>query len=166
MAKHGTLDERLREIQIVVLDVDGVLTDGKLMFDSNGTEYKSFNVLDGYGLRKLMDEGITVAIITGRKSEIVSRRAAELGIEHVVQGVSAKDAALLSILDTLQLQSHQALYIGDDEPDLPAMALVGIRVAVANAIEKVKKIADLVTTKSGGEGAVREVCERLLAARN
>ena len=165
MANEQDLDDRLKHIRVVVLDVDGVLTDGKLTFDAQGNEYKSFSVLDGFGLRKLKEQGIEIAIITGRSSTIVAQRAAELGIQHVHQGVAAKDVALHSILDALQLQSDQVLYVGDDEPDIPAMQLVGVAVAVANAMGSVKEIADFVTQKSGGEGAVREVCERLLAAR-
>lgn len=165
MPDQISLDKRLKNIRAVVLDVDGVLTNGQLIYDSSGNEYKSFSVLDGLGIKKLMAIGIQVAIVTGRESNIVARRAKELGIEHVYQDVSAKDEVLNALVGTLGIPSVETLYIGDDEPDMPAMRIVGVAVAVANAVDAVKTIADYVTEKPGGEGAVREVCERLLAAR-
>ena len=155
------MSDCLRRIRLVVLDVDGVLTNGQLTFDSNGTEYKTFNVQDGYGLRKLQQADVTIGIITGRDSSIVAARARELDIQHVVQGANNKADALSKLLSELNLTAEQTLYMGDDEPDLPAMRMSGVSVAVANAVEVVREHADWVTTRCGGEGAVREVCDRL-----
>ena len=155
------MGDRLSLIRLVVLDVDGVLTNGQLTFDSNGTEYKTFNVQDGYGLRKLQHADVTIGIITGRDSSIVAARARELDIQHVVQGANNKAEALSVLMNELNLTAEQTLYMGDDEPDLPAMQMSGVSVAVANAVEVVRERADWVTTRNGGEGAVREVCDRL-----
>ena len=162
MLANEELDNRFRKIKLVALDVDGVLTNGQLTFDSNGVEYKTFHVQDGLGLRKLLDAGVAVAIITGRESPIVTRRASELGIEHVAQGIADKAVALQSLLHQLDLISQQALYVGDDEPDLPALQMAGVAVAVQNAVENVKACADWVTTRNGGDGAVREICDRVV----
>ena len=164
MASSGSLDDRLREIRLVVLDVDGVLTNGELTFDSDGTEYKTFNVHDGYGIRKLQQANIAFGIITGRDSPIVTSRAHELDIAHVIQGASDKGEALTSLLIKLNLSEEQTLFVGDDEPDLQAMRISGISVAVANAVDVVKEQADWVTVRNGGEGAVREVCDLLYDA--
>ena len=164
MASSGLLDERLREIRLVVLDVDGVLTNGQLTFGSDGTEYKAFNVHDGYGIRKLQRANVTFAIITGRESPIVAARAQELHITHVTQGATDKGEALSDLLRELNVTVEETLFIGDDEPDLPAMRLAGISVAVGNAVEVVKEHVDWVTVRNGGEGAVREVCDRLYVA--
>ncbi len=147
-----------------MLDVDGVLTSGQLAFGSDGTEYKAFNVHDGHGLRKLQKVDVAIGIVTGRESPIVSSRARELDIAHVVQGASDKGVTLSNLLRDLKLTAEQTLFIGDDEPDLPAMKMAGISVAVANAVDVVKEHADWVTVRSGGEGAVREVCDRLYDA--
>ncbi|MCY3859743.1 MAG: HAD-IIIA family hydrolase [Gammaproteobacteria bacterium] len=164
MSDTESLNDRLCRVRLVVLDVDGVLTNGELMFDSLGTEYKAFNVHDGYGLRKLLGANVAIGIITGRESPIVASRARELDIAHVIQGASSKAEALSRLLSELNLSEEQTLFIGDDEPDLPAMKMAGISVAVANAVEVVKENADWVTVRSGGEGAVREVCDRLYDA--
>ena len=164
MPETESLHDRLRRIRLVVLDVDGVLTDGQLTFDSNGTEYKSFNVHDGYGLRKLQKANVAIGIITGRESPIVATRARELDITHVLQGATDKGETLSNLLNELKLTAEQTLFVGDDEPDLPAMRLAGVSVAVANAVEVVKEHADWVTVRGGGEGAVREVCDRLYVA--
>ena len=164
MAISGALGNRLRRIRLVVLDVDGVLTNGQLTFDSNGTEYKTFNVHDGYGLRKLQEANVTIGIITGRESPIVATRASELDIRHVIQGATDKGESLSNLLNELKFTAEQSLFVGDDEPDLPAMRLAGISVAVANAVDVVKEHADWVTVRNGGEGAVREVCDRLYVA--
>lgn len=156
--------DRLRRIRLVALDVDGVLTNGQLTFDSHGTEYKTFNVLDGYGLRKLEQADVVIGIITGRDSPIVANRARELDITHVVQSATDKGEALSHLMSELRLTAEQTLFVGDDEPDLPAMRLAGVSVAVANAVDVVKQQADWVTVRNGGEGAVREVCDRLYVA--
>lgn len=160
---EADLDDRLRRIRAVILDVDGVLTAGGLTFDSKGTEYKTFNVHDGYGLKSLQDKGVVVGVITGRESTIVSDRTQELNIHHVMQGSPEKGSALTTMLKGMGVQPAEALYIGDDVPDLPAMQLAGVAVAVANAVEVVREQADWVTARKGGEGAVREVCDRLCA---
>ncbi|MCY4130297.1 MAG: HAD-IIIA family hydrolase [Gammaproteobacteria bacterium] len=164
MVSSGSLDDRLGKIRLVVLDVDGVLTDGRLTFDSNGTEYKTFNVQDGYGLRKLQSMNVVIGIITGRDSPIVTNRASELDIRYVIQGATDKGETLSKLLNELSLSAEQSLFVGDDEPDLPAMRVAGITVAVANAVDVVKERADWVTVRNGGEGAVREVCDRLYVA--
>ena len=166
MRNSDSLLDRLRRIRLVVLDVDGVLTNGQLTFDSSGTEYKTFNVQDGYGLRKLQRVNVAIGIITGRSSPIVASRARELDIPHVVQGSTDKAESLSNLLRELQLSEEQTLFMGDDEPDLPAMRLAGLSVAVANAVEVVKEQADWVTNRSGGEGAVREVCDRIYVAHS
>lgn len=163
-ASDKTLHDHLRRIRLVALDVDGVLTNGDLTFDANGVEYKTFNVHDGHGLRKLRQVNVTVGIITGRESPIVEARARELDIEHVVQGAENKAESLSILISELNLTSDQSLFVGDDEPDLPAMRLAGVSVAVANAVDVVKEHADWVTIRNGGEGAVREVCDRLFIA--
>lgn len=164
MPDTESLRDRLRQVRLVALDVDGVLTNGELMFDSAGTEYKTFNVHDGYGIRKLQGLNVTFGIITGRNSPIVVARARELDVAHVMQGVVAKGDALSNLLRELNVAAEQSLFIGDDEPDLPAMSLAGISVAVANAVDVVKDHADWVTDRNGGEGAVREVCDQLYVA--
>ena len=164
MASSETLHDRLCRIRLIALDVDGVLTNGDLTFDSSGTEYKTFNVHDGFGLRKLKQVQVTIGIITGRESPIVEARARELDITHVVQGAENKAEALSILLSELNLTADQSLFVGDDEPDLPAMHLAGISVAVANAVDVVKEHADWVTIRNGGDGAVREVCDRLFVA--
>ena len=156
--------DKLKRIQLVALDVDGVLTDGKLMFDSQGNEYKAFNVLDGYGIKSIQALSIQVAIVTGRESSIVSRRAAELGIDHVVQGCSDKGTALQQLKNSLDLDSSQCVFIGDDEPDLAAMNEVALKVAPLNAVDSVKDIANIHLTRAGGDGAVREFCDALILA--
>lgn len=164
MPNSESLCDRLRRIRLVALDVDGVLTNGELTFDSNGAESKTFNVHDGYGLRKLQQADVTIGIITGRESSIVANRAHELGITHVLQGVTDKGEALSNLMSELKLFAEQTLFVGDDEPDLPAMHLAGVSVAVANAMDVVKQQADWVTVRNGGEGAIREVCDRLYVA--
>ena len=164
MPKLRSLKERFKKVRLVVLDVDGVLTNGDLTFDSEGTEYKTFNVHDGYGIRKLQQTNIAIGIITGRDSPIVTSRAHELDIAHLIQGASDKGEALTNLLRKLNLSEEQTLFVADDEPDLPAMRVSGISVAVANAVDVVKEQADWVTVRSGGEGAVREVCDRLYDA--
>ena len=165
MTSEQTLEERLRKVRIVVVDVDGVLTDGRLTFNSKGIESKTFNVQDGYGLQKLQQQNVAIGIITGRESTMVQERARELGIRHVMQGRVDKGAALLRMLENLALTPEQTLYVGDDEPDIAAMKIAGVAVAVANAVATVKEMADWVTTRHGGDGAVREVCDKLHAAQ-
>ncbi|NLJ13185.1 KdsC family phosphatase [Denitrificimonas caeni] len=159
------LVQRARGVRLLVLDVDGVLTDGKLYFLADGSEAKAFSTLDGQGIKMLMHSGIQVAIITGRTSTIVERRAANLGIEHVVQGREDKRVALDELLSTLQLSYQQVAYLGDDLPDLAPIRCVALGVAVANANSFVRQHAQAVTSLRGGEGAAREFCEFIMAAQ-
>jgi len=153
-------------VRLLILDVDGVLTDGGLQFDNSGEEYKTFNSLDGHGIRMLMDSGIEVAIITGRKSEIVKHRMNELGVRYVYQGNRDKLAAFTLLLRDTGLDPEQVAYVGDDLPDLPVMQRVGFAVAVHNAHEFVRQHCDWVTERSGGKGAVREVTDFILQAQS
>jgi len=156
---------RAARIHLVAFDVDGVFTDGRLLLGDDGAEYKSFHVRDGYGVRRLLEAGIHAAVISGRRSSAVERRMQELGVEHVFQGVKDKVAVLDSLLETLGLVAQQAAFVGDDEPDLPVMAHVGLSVAVADAHSSVRAAADWTTHAPGGAGAVREVCDLMVAAR-
>ena len=157
--------ERARKVRLVVFDVDGVLTDGRLNFLPDGTEFKSFSTLDGQGIKMLMNHGIQTAIITGRTSEVVKNRAANLSIPTLIQGREDKRTALDEVLAALQLGYDDVAYLGDDLPDLPAIRCVGLGVAVANANSFVRLHADAVTSLRGGEGAARELCEFILHAQ-
>ncbi len=152
------------DIRIVAFDVDGVFTDGRLLLGDDGAEYKCFHVRDGYGVRRLLESGIHVAVISGRRSSAVERRMQELGVEHVFQGVKDKVVVLETLLAELGLAPQQAAFVGDDAPDLPVMARVGFSVAVADAHTSVRDAADWTTQAPGGAGAVREVCDLLVAA--
>jgi 3-deoxy-D-manno-octulosonate 8-phosphate phosphatase (KDO 8-P phosphatase) len=152
----------LAKIKLLLLDVDGVMTDGRIIYDSDGGETKAFDVKDGHGLKLLQRAGIRVGIITGRQSPIVARRATELGIELVYQGIKDKSVPFNEIMQTLALDPEEIAYIGDDIVDLPVMRKVGFSVTVADAVDDVKPFADMVTKRSGGRGAVREVCDFIL----
>jgi len=153
------------KIKLVVFDVDGVLTDGKLILGENGNEYKSFYVRDGHGLVMLLETGCKIAVITARSSKIVAERMASLGIKYVYQGEKDKGAKLLKLIDELGLEREQVAYVGDDVIDLPAMINVGMPIAVADAHPEVKNNADWITENRGGQGAVREVCELIMQAQ-
>ncbi|KXS38803.1 MAG: 3-deoxy-D-manno-octulosonate 8-phosphate phosphatase (KDO 8-P phosphatase) [Halomonadaceae bacterium T82-2] len=159
---HPRLVECARHVRLLALDVDGVMTDGRLHFQSDGQEIKSFNTQDGQGIKLLRQAGIEVALITGRTSPMVSRRAAALGIEHVFQGNDAKLDLLRQLLDTLGLTWQQAAYCGDDLPDLAPIQRAGLGISVPNAPDYIRRHADWVTARSGGNGAVREICDGLL----
>ena len=159
------LVQRARAVRLLVLDVDGVLTDGKLYFLADGSEAKAFSTLDGQGIKMLKNSGVEIAIITGRTSRIVERRAENLGINHVVQGREDKRIALDELLGTLQLSYDQVAYLGDDLPDLAPIRCVALGVAVANANSFVRQHAKAVTLLRGGEGAARELCEFIMAAQ-
>lgn len=157
--------EKIANIKLLILDVDGVLTDGKLYYSAEGETLKVFHVHDGAGIKQLQKNGITVALISCRHSEAVKQRALELGIAEVYQGQSEKMAAFFELCQKLKLSAHEIAYVGDDTPDLAVMKLVGFSIAVANATAAVKKQADWETTLKGGKGAVREVCDMLLSAQ-
>ncbi|MBN1507271.1 MAG: HAD hydrolase family protein [Sedimentisphaerales bacterium] len=151
-----------KAIELLVLDVDGVLTDGGLILHSDGSESKRFHTLDGHGIRMWQRAGGKVALISGRTSTPVTLRARELEISYVLQDIHAKLPALEKLLRETGLNAENVAYIGDDLMDLPPMQRVGFSVAVVNAVEELKAHADYVTTRAGGDGAVREVIEYVL----
>jgi 3-deoxy-D-manno-octulosonate 8-phosphate phosphatase (KDO 8-P phosphatase) len=157
--------ERARHIRLLVLDVDGVLTDGRLYFSANGEELKVFHVRDGYGLVAVQAAGVTVAIISGRDSAAVRRRASELGIRHVYQGVTDKAAALEKLIGQLGLREFEVACAGDDAPDLPMLNKAALPIAVADAHPSVRSASIWSTQHPGGLGAVREICDLLISAR-
>ncbi len=157
--------ERLAKIELMVFDVDGVLTDGKLYFGVNGEALKAFHVLDGTGLKALAAAGIVTAVVSGRESPITLRRCAELGIKHVAQGIADKLAAFDAMRHELGKTAEVCGYMGDDEIDLPLMRRVGFAATVPNAADGVAEFAHWVSRREGGAGAVREVCDLLIAAR-
>lgn len=152
-------------IKLLVTDVDGVLTDGSLYFGNSGEEMKAFSILDGLGIKLLRDSGIDTAIITGRVSDLVARRAGELGITLIYQGREDKRTALKELCQDLQLPLSAVAYIGDDLPDLGAIRAAGLGVAVSNAHSFVAQHADWQTSRAGGSGAVRETCELIMKAQ-
>ncbi len=160
------ITERARNIKLLVLDVDGVLSDGKLYFSDQGEELKAFSTLDGQGIKLLQNAGIQVAMITGRESSIVSQRARELGITQLVQGCETKLSALDTILQDLKLSYAQVAYIGDDLPDLSCIRRVGFGVTVPNANPVILEHALCCTERTGGNGAVREICDLILQVQN
>jgi len=162
----ATLLERARAIRMLVLDVDGVHTDGRLYLSALGEEFKVFHVRDGSGLVAVQNAGIVVAIISGRDSAAVQRRAEELGIRHVRQGVVDKSAALDDVLRQTGMRPDETACVGDDTPDLPMLRRAHLAVAVADAHPAAAAAAHFVTHAKGGRGAVREVCDLLLEARN
>jgi 3-deoxy-D-manno-octulosonate 8-phosphate phosphatase (KDO 8-P phosphatase) len=157
--------ERAARIRLLALDVDGVLTDGRLYFDRQGNELKAFNTRDGLGLKAVRRCGIELALITGRSSEMVTRRAAALGIEHVYQGQDRKLDAYLDLLRRTGRDDAEVCYIGDDWIDLPVLQRVGLAVTVPAADSVVRERAHWVTSRAGGEGAARELCDLLLQAQ-
>jgi 3-deoxy-D-manno-octulosonate 8-phosphate phosphatase (KDO 8-P phosphatase) len=159
------LADRARSIRLLGCDVDGVLTDGKLYLNDRGEEMKAFSTLDGHGIKMLQQTGVVVAIVTSRNSETVARRARELGIAHLVQGVADKLAAWDALIKKLALAPEQCAYVGDDLPDLPVLRRCGLAVAVPNAAALVRTHAHYVTRAPGGAGAVRELCEFIMQAQ-
>jgi 3-deoxy-D-manno-octulosonate 8-phosphate phosphatase (KDO 8-P phosphatase) len=161
---HSALDSA-RAISLLVLDVDGVLSDGRLLYDDNGGESKAFYTADGLGIKLLQQQGVKVAIITGRSSPVVERRAQELGIDHLVQGREDKLVALTTLASSLELTLEQIAYMGDDLPDLSAIQACGLGMTVADGDEFVAEHADWRSQRRGGRGAVREACEFILHAQ-
>ncbi len=160
------VDERAKKIRLLMLDVDGVMTNGKIIINSNGIETKIFDVRDGHGIKMLMREGIDVIIITGRESEIVNMRAKELGIREVYQKVLKKIDKYEEILREKNLKDEDVCYIGDDLVDLPILRRVGFAIAVADSIDDIKRYVHYITKRRGGDGAVREVTELILKSQN
>lgn len=153
------------ELKLLVSDIDGILTDGSLWFGNQGDELKAFNIQDGLGIKLLRDAGIDTCLITGRRSELVLRRAKELGITRIVQGREDKATALRELCAELDMEPAQVAYIGDDLPDLGAIRLAGLGVTVADGHRFVAQHCDWQTQAGGGRGAIRELCEFILEAK-
>lgn len=160
------LRERARSVRLLVLDVDGVLTDGTLYFSSAGEEIKAFNIQDGLGIKLLQASGVGVAIITGRKSRALELRAENLGVRYLYQGAEDKVTAFDDLLSTLALGPSATACMGDDLPDVPLMRRCGLAVSVPDAPTIVQSHAHYITRKSGGRGAARELCEMLMDAQD
>lgn len=161
----SNIEAKALNTQLVILDVDGVLTNGGLQFDNNGQEYKTFNSLDGHGIRMLLECDIEVAIITGRQSNLVKHRMSDLGVNLVYQGYRDKRPAYNELLEATGLAPDEIAYVGDDLPDLTIMKQIGFSIAVSNAHSFVKQNVDWVTAVNGGSGAVREVSDFILNAK-
>lgn len=160
-----TLIERANDIRLLVLDVDGVLTDGRLYFSARGEQMKCFHVRDGAGIKQLLNAGLQVAVISGRRSKAVDKRMSELGVTWVRQGVEDKLTALRELMDILNLTPQAVASVGDDSPDLPLLEVARLAIAVADAHPSVKSQAHFITQAPGGQGAVREVCDLILDGR-
>ncbi len=154
----------LFDTRLVAFDVDGVFTDGRFYLSNDGVESKAFSTQDGFGIRRLIDAGIEVAVISGRNSVAVDKRMAELGVRHVIQGCKDKIAAFDELVASLGISDADCVFVGDDIPDLPLLRKVGYAIAVANAVSEVRDACDYTTRARGGFGAVREVCDLVLAA--
>lgn len=156
------IEQKAAKIRLLILDVDGVLTDGKIIVDDKGDEIKNFDVQDGQGLKFLLKAGLEVAIISGRESRAVDCRAKGLGITEIFQGIEDKKSALNRLIQDKGLKIDEVCCIGDDIPDIPMFSQAGFSIAVSNAVPEVLKAADFITKSKGGDGAVREVCELIL----
>ncbi len=156
------MQDRLRKVRLLLLDVDGVLTDGRIIYGSDGFEAKAFDVKDGHGLKLIQRSGIEVGIITGRSSDIVLRRSEELGVVYLYQGAKDKMVPYLEILSRTGLKDEQIAYVGDDLVDLPILKRVGFSATVSDAVDELKGEVDYVTRRPGGRGAVREICDLIL----
>ena len=165
MADPETAHERLNHIRLLAMDVDGVLTDGKILLAADGSETKQFNIQDGLGIRLALLGGITVVWISGRSSPTVERRAEELGVTHLFESARNKSAVIAELLGQYALTQSNVAYVGDDLNDLPAFSLAGVKFAPSDAITEIKALADFVTERRGGDGAVREVCDVILKAQ-
>lgn len=158
--------QKLKSIKLLILDVDGVLTDGRVIYTDSGEEIKRFDAQDGHGLKLLMRSGIEVVLLTGRESKAVLHRARDLGIEDVYQKALNKIEVYESILRKKDRTDKEVGFVGDDLVDIPVLKKVGFSAAVPSAAPEVKEIVDYITTHKGGEGAVREICELLLKAQD
>lgn len=165
MIKLQALLQKLRQIKAIFLDVDGVLTDGTIIYGSDGVEMKIFDSQDGFGISNAMNNGIRVGIITGRQSDLVKRRAAELGIIDLYQGSIDKITPFEEIKKIYSLDSSEIAYVGDDILDLPLLQKVGFSAAPANAVREVRTKVDYVSKARGGQGAVREIIDLVLKAQ-
>jgi 3-deoxy-D-manno-octulosonate 8-phosphate phosphatase (KDO 8-P phosphatase) len=157
--------EKARNLKLLILDVDGVLTDGRIVIDDHGVETKCFDVRDGHGIKMLKRANIDVALITGRQSQVVTHRARELGIDSVYQNIHDKLEVYQSLLEEKGLRDGEVGFVGDDVVDLPILKRAGFSVVVADCMEELKPYADYVTRNRGGRGAVREISELILKAQ-
>lgn len=164
-AKRADAIARAARIRLMIFDVDGILTDGGLQYGANGEIVKTFNVMDGLGIKLLQQSGVATAIITARKSEIVAKRAADLGIEHVLQGVHDKRAGFEELLARTAVEAQTSGFVGDDLIDLPVLSRVGFSASVPNGHVEVRERVHYVTQAAGGSGAVRELCDFILRAQ-
>ena len=160
-----TLQEKAKSIRLLILDVDGVLTTGALYYGSNDTDMRGFHVHDGLGIKLLKQSGVNIAVISAKKSDIVSRRLGDLHVEHIYLGYEDKLPVYENLKEKLQLTDEQIAYVGDDLPDLPLLRRVGLAISVPNAFPIIVQHTDFITKKKAGKGAVREVCEFLMAAQ-
>ncbi|EIJ67455.1 KdsC family phosphatase [Pasteurella bettyae] len=159
------MKEKLKKIKFVITDVDGVLTDGLMHYDVNGEAIKSFHVRDGLGIKMLMENGIDVAVLSGRDSPILRKRISDLGIKLAILGKLEKETACYELIKQAAVTAEETAYIGDDTVDLPAFAICGLSFAVGDAENYIKDCADIVLTHNGGKGAFREVSDMILAAQ-
>ena len=166
MTDENSIGERLKKVRLLAMDVDGVLTDGRIVLVGADAESKEFHILDGLGIQLALNGGLIVAWISGRNSALVERRAMELGVTHLFQTTANKSAALAELIASYNVNQAQIAFIGDDLNDIPAFTLAGVKFAPANAVAEIKALADFVTEKKGGEGAVREVCDVILKAQD
>jgi 3-deoxy-D-manno-octulosonate 8-phosphate phosphatase (KDO 8-P phosphatase) len=157
---------RAKDIRLLLLDVDGVLTDGSLLYTGSGEESKAFNTQDGFGLRLLQESHVSVGVITARKSEVVQRRATELKMEFIYQGAVDKRDAFRQIVKDTGFKPFEIAYMGDDWLDLPLLQQVGLAIAPDNAVAEVREVAHFITDRPGGHGAVRDACNLILEAKN
>jgi len=157
--------QKLRNIRVAMFDVDGVLTDGCIIFTNHGDELKNFNVRDGYGLVEIAKKGIELVIMTGRSAALVERRAQDIGFHHIFQGIKDKKKKFEEFCSLHSVAPSEVLFMGDDIPDFAVMQAAGVSVCPRNAIPEVKKIATFVTQNGGGHGAVREVTDLILEAK-
>ena len=158
--------ERLTQLRLVAFDVDGVFTDGRFYLSDDGSETKAFHTQDGYGVRQLLLSGVAVAVISGRPSPAVEKRMTELGVRHVILGCRDKVAALQDLAGSLDIDLADCAFVGDDLPDLPLLETVGVSISVANAVAAVQERCDYITQRPGGFGAVREICDLVVAAQS
>lgn len=166
---YGEINEAtfaaLRNIKLLICDIDGVFSDGRIYLGNAGEELKAFHTRDGFGIKALMNGGIEVAVMTGRSSNIVQNRMQALGVQHIYQGLEDKRVAYRDLMDTLQLATHEVAYIGDDVPDLELINMVGLGIAVQDAHPSIRQAAAYITSLPGGFGAVREVTDLLLLSQ-
>ena len=157
--------ERLKNIELLLLDVDGVLTDGGIIYTDSGEQIKVFNSRDGLGIRLLQDAGVQVGIVTGRASQVLRHRCENLGIDLLFDGIADKSSVLKEICDRTGIEPANIAFVGDDLVDLPLFSCVGVSIAVADAHEVVREKVDWVTAAAGGSGAVREICDEILKSK-